>query len=627
MSLLQTIRERAQGIMAWVLLIVVGVPFVLWGIQNYIDVGKEKPAIVVGDRELFDRDVTRAYERLLQEMGGSPDLDEKMLRQEAVEQLVNEEVIAQSAVTAGLAVSDQEVRELIQTMPYFQVEGKFDKEKYRNALASQQLSPAQFVARMKGGLISQQFQQGLLESAFTTPREVEALMRLKNQTRLVDYLELKIKPIARSYSEAELVAYQSAHADEFRTPERVAVDYLSIDLASLSQKVAVDESELHKLYEEQKSQFGTAERRKISHILIASSADGPPSDDGALKAKAEDIRAQLLQGEDFSVLAKTRSADPVSAKLGGDLGYLNPDAQDPAFTEAAEKLQLNEVSQPVKGPFGYHLIKLTQIIPASYKSYDLVRDELRLQAQKNKAEAEFYARGQRLAELTFEHADTLEVAASELGLKVEQTPLFTRDQGAGLAEEESVRKLAFSADVLEGKNSEPLEIGNERAVVLRLRAHEPATDRPLEAVRGEISAKLAAEEAKNALATLAEDLVSKARAGQSLADLAKAQGVPSVLKLPVQRTNETVPMPLLRAVFESDRPLPEKPVIGQVASSEGNRFIYSVLSISDGETVAKTPEEQSSAQQYMERGYGQLEFQGFIDRLRQQVTVDIRKQD
>ncbi len=117
MSMLQNIRERAQGIMAWVMLIVVGVPFVMWGIQNYIETGKEKPAAVVGDREIFDRDVSRAYERMVGELGNSPDYDEKELRRAALDQLVSEEVISQNADAMKLAVSDDEARELIQTLP------------------------------------------------------------------------------------------------------------------------------------------------------------------------------------------------------------------------------------------------------------------------------------------------------------------------------------------------------------------------------------------------------------------------------------------------------------------------------------------------------------------------------
>ena len=102
--MLQAIRDRAQGIFAWVLLIVIGVPFALWGIQNYIDTGKEKPAATVGDREIFDREVTRAYEQSLNNLVGIDDFDEKQLRREALDRLISQEVIAQSAEQRALVV-------------------------------------------------------------------------------------------------------------------------------------------------------------------------------------------------------------------------------------------------------------------------------------------------------------------------------------------------------------------------------------------------------------------------------------------------------------------------------------------------------------------------------------------
>ena len=625
MSMLQTIRDRAQGIMAWVLLIVVGVPFILWGIQNYIDVGKEKPAAKVGGHEIFDRDVTRSYERLIQEMGASPDLDEKALRKQAMEQLISEEVISQSADAAGLAVSDQQARELIQSLPYFQVDGHFDKEKYKASLAAQRLTPAQFAARIKGSLLNQQFQQALLASGFATKNEVENLMRLKNQERLVRYIKLAPKPVSRGFGDEELRAYYAAHIADFRTPEKVAVDFLMLSLDEIAAKTEVSEEEVRKLYEEQKSNYGTAERRKISHILVTVDQADPNSDATAL-AKAVAIRDRLTKGEDFAALAKELSDDQVSSKSGGDLGYLNRDALDPALSNEAEKLAAGEVSSPVKTSFGYHLIKLTEWIPASYKPFEKVREEVRTQAQKNKAESSFYERGQKLAELTFEHPDTLEVAASELGLKIQSTGLFTRGQGDGLADEENVRKTAFSEDVIAGKNSEPVEIDEEKAVVLRVRDHESSSDKPFEQVRPEIEAILRKQEALDLLSRQVDEMVSGMKNGKALGEIAKEQGL-DIREAKLKRTSEDTPFSLLKAVFETARPEPEKPVPGNVPDTDGSRFVFSVVSVKDGETDIKDPKEQESTTEYLERGYGQLEFQAFVDRLRELKDVEVLKTD
>ena len=626
MSMLQTIRERAQGIMAWVLLIVVGVPFILWGIQNYVDTGREKPAAVVGDREIFDRDVSRAYERMVAEYGSSQDFDEKVLRQEALEQLVRDEVISQSAEAMHLAASDEEARELIQTLPYFQVAGKFDKEKYRSTLAAQGMTPEQFVAKIKGGLLTQQLEHAVIESAFTTPLEVATLLRLKGQERRVDYVKVSLKPVARQFSDDEIKTYFDAHVAEFRNPERVAVDYLELTLDDLAKKITVTDDDIKRLYEEQKGNYGSPERRKVSHILIVVEGDGADADAAALK-KAEDLRATLLKGGDFAKIAKESSQDAVSAKAGGDLGYLNKDAQEPSFTSAAIALKPGEVSAPVKTSFGYHLIKVTELVPASYRPMEAVREELKKLAQKNNAETAFYERGQKLAEITFEHPDSLEEAASELGLKVRQTSLFTSSQGEGLAAEENIRKVAFSEDVLAGKNSEPVELGDERAVVLRVRDHEPATDKSIDAVKATIVERLRAQQSRDDATNASQALLAALRQGKSLEDAAKPLGLAVSEGVSLLRTTDKVPLELLKGAFTSARPTEGKPTSGEVALADGSHYVFVVTQVKDGATTAKDPKEQASASEFMERGYGQLEFSTFIERLRERMNVEISKKD
>src|SRR5690606_12795526 len=190
LHMLQAIRDRAQGIFAWVMLILVGVPFALWGIQNYLDSGKEQPLAVVGDRDIFEREVSQAYQQSLAKLVGLADVDEKQLKQETLEKLIRDEIIAQNAEAKSLAVSDNAVRDFIQKLPYFQTDGRFDKEKYNIMLSSQGLSSAQFIARVRRALLMEQYQRGLLDSAFVTSNQLETLFRLKNQEREVEYLKV-----------------------------------------------------------------------------------------------------------------------------------------------------------------------------------------------------------------------------------------------------------------------------------------------------------------------------------------------------------------------------------------------------------------------------------------------------
>lgn len=624
--MLQAIRDRAQGIFAWVLLIVIGVPFALWGIQNYIDTGKEKPAATVGDREIFDREVTRAYEQSLNNLVGIDDFDEKQLRREALDRLISQEVIAQSAEQRALVVSDVEARGFIQSLPYFLTDGKFDKDKYKVMLAAQGVSPEQFAAQIRRALITEQFQRGIADSAFVTKGELETLMRLKGQERQLDYAKIALPTVAQAFTDAEINAYFERHRQEFRSPERVSIEYLALGLNDLAKDIQVGDEELQKLYEEQKAGYGTPERRKISHILITLDGTDEAADRRA-QDKANAVRERLVQGEDFAKLAQELSSDTVSGKKGGDLGYLESGAQEETFTKAAEALKAGEVSAPVKTSFGYHLIKLTEWVPARIRPFDEVREELRQATQRNRAETAFYEKGQKLAEITFEHPGSLEQAAQQLGLQVQQTGLFTRDAGEGLATEEAIRKAAFSEDVLGGRNSDPVELGNEKAVVLRVREHQAAADKPLAEVRDEILARLRDEAARKLAQSQSQQLLKQLREGKSLDEAAKSSGLTAVHAGFIRRDNDQLPAELVRAAFTAARPAPGVVTPGEVALADGSIFVYAIPSVKDGPVAASDLKEQESAGQFLLRSGGQQEFGAFVERLRELADVKIEQKD
>jgi len=624
--MLQAIRDRAHGIFAWVMLIAIGVPFALWGIQNYIDTGKEKPAAVVGDREIFDRDVTRAYEQSLNNLVGIDDFDEKKLREQALERLISEEVIVQGAEQRMLTVSDTEARSFIQSLPYFQTDGKFDKEKYKVMLSAQGMSPAQFAAQIRRALMSEQFQHSVVDSAFVTKGEMETMMRLKHQEREIEYAEIPLPQVTRTFSDGDIASYYQAHLAEFRNPERVSIEYLELNFDEIAKVVQVSDEELSKLYEEQKASLGTPERRKISHILIAPT-DGSESALKVAQEKAASVRDRILKGEDFAKLAREVSSDSLSGKAGGDLGFLKKDAQEESFTQAAEKLNSGEVSEPVKTSFGYHLIKVTELIPAKQKSFEEVKDELRKTAQRNAAETRFYDQGQKLAEQTFEHPGSLDAAAQALGLKVQQTGLFTREQGEGLGAEEAVRKAAFSEDVLGGRNSEPVELGDEKAVVLRIKEHQQASDKPIAEVKDAIIAKLRDQESRTEAAKRSQELLKTVRDAKPLSEAAKSFGLQTTKAGFVRRDNDKLPPELLRAAFSVGRPAAGKVTAGDITQANGSQLVFAVSSIKDGPAVTADPKEQESSGQAMSRSGSQREFGSFVERLRELADVKINSKD
>jgi peptidyl-prolyl cis-trans isomerase C len=145
----------------------------------------------------------------------------------------------------------------------------------------------------------------------------------------------------------------------------------------LNTNLKVDEAASQKYYEEHKSDY---EQVKARHILVRMKGSSTPlranqkelSDEEAL-AKAQELRKRLVGGEDFSALAKTESDDTGSGAAGGDLGFFKRGRMVPSFDKAAFSLPIGEISEPIKSPFGYHII---QVEKREFKPYEEVRGEV-----------------------------------------------------------------------------------------------------------------------------------------------------------------------------------------------------------------------------------------------------------
>lgn len=623
--MLQAIRDKAHKIFGWVMLIVIGIPFSLWGINNYFDSGKEKPMAVVGDREIFERDVNRAYENLVARLGSS-DYDEKQIRHEALEQLINDELISQNAHAGGLTVGEADIRAYVQTQPFFQTEGKFDKDKLKNVLASQGMSSPQFTAQVAKQLVDEQYVRGISETAFVTKRQLEDFYRLRNQERQVDYFTIPLKAFEGEISEQDIEAYYQQNKAQFQNPEKVSVEYVSLTLDDVAGGLQVGDDELKAQYEEQKAQYGTPERRKASHILIAAEVDKEESAKAAL-AKAEAVRQRLAKGEDFGKLAKELSDDKDSAAKGGDVGFIDKEAMDPNFTQAAFALAKDQVSQPVKTPFGYHLIKLTELVPATTKSFEEVRAELAKNYRRTASENKFYDAKQKLDELSFEHNDGLLPVAKALNLKIEQSALFTRAGGEGIAAETALRDAAFAPEVLDGKNSPAIEIGNDKVYVLHLKEHQPASDKPLAEVKQDIIAKLRSQRAQEATRKQAEQLLAEVKQGKPIADAAKSVGA-TVAKASVKLVGKSeLPPAVISAVNKAPLPQGGKPSLALAGLDDGSQILFALFEVKDGSLASVDPKELEMAKEYLAKNAGQAELNAFLEHLRQRAKVKVDGED
>lgn len=347
--MLTEIREKTQGTFAWVILILICVPFALWGLQNYTDGGSERAVVIVGDKEFGQREVNQAYAQFKQQYADMQ-IPEEILQKQATEKLIRDELLLQHVTSEKLVITDERARQFIASLQYFQRDGKFDKQQYETLLASQGMSSAQFAHRIRKALVMEQYQKAVTETSFISEQDMQRFFKIQNQTRNIEYVTVKIEPVTTEPSADEINNFYQQHASDYQTAEQVSVEYVELSLTNLMTDVVPSAEQLQTYYEDNIELYSAKERRKISHILFAKTKD-TTEEQALLKAEAAIKR---LEQESFAKLAEALSDDTLTAKNGGDLGLFEVGVMEAAFEEAASQLALGEVSAPVQSAFGYH---------------------------------------------------------------------------------------------------------------------------------------------------------------------------------------------------------------------------------------------------------------------------------
>lgn len=527
--MLQTIRERAQGWIAWVIVILISVPFALWGIQSYLGVGGEPVVATVNGTEITERELDYHYRdfraQLRDQLGAAyqPELfDDNRMRDRLLDQMIRDLLLVRTAEDLGLRASDRELRSAILSDPAFQKDGRFDNATYERMLELQGKVPPQFEDELRRQIVSTQLVRAIVATEVLLDREFTEAVRLDRQQRRLSVVWvpkagfLDDTPV----SDQEVSVYYESNRSQFRIPERVRVRYLVLDAASVAPTEVLDEQALRAHYAAEKERFTRPERRHVRHVLIPLDTEADAAEEAAAKAGIIEIRERIAGGEDFAALAQEMSQDSGSAEQGGDLGFVERELLDPVFGQVAFGLEVNRLSEAVRSSFGYHLVEVTEIEAGETQPFEAVKDELIADLEQRGNEGLFFELAERLANLSYESPDSLEPAAEALGLELQTSDWIDRSGGEGLLAHPKVLAAAFSDEVLvEGNNSDLIEPepGRLQAIVLRVPEHEEAAAKPLDAVRDEIAVILRDQRATDAAAAEAAKLATALTAGGDLA--------------------------------------------------------------------------------------------------------------
>lgn len=632
--MLQYIRERAQGVVAWIIVGAIILTFALFGINQYFSGGGDTSVAKVDGAEISQGQLQSATQqqrqRLEQMFGGKlPAMfSDDMIRSQVLQQLIEQEVLVQAARSNGMRIGDAALAQTILEIDAFQEDGKFSNTRYQQLLRAQGMLPGTFEQRVRRDLLAAHFTGGITDTAFVTVNEVDEYLRLQHQQRSIAYLTVNTSKFMDdvTVSDEEVLIYYEQHAREHMEPERVKVDYLELNTKDIVDTIKVSEAETRERYEAQKINYTTPEQRKASHILVKVPSNSTDEAIAKAKQKAEALLVRIRKGEDFASLAKTESDDPGSALQGGDLGFFGKGVMDPAFEEGAFALEKGEVSELVRSSFGFHIIKVEEISGGTVKPFDEVKSGIMEEIQTERAQQQYYDMAEQLANLTYEHPESLATAAEQLALPIKTSPFFTRDGGPGIAAEPKVVTAAFGDEVLaRGNNSETIELGGNHMVVLHLNAHEPEAQRPLEEVRGSIVSTLKRDKARAQALELAIAVEERVRSGENPAELANALGIKWNDKQDITRDVTDIDHTIVTEAFRMAKPEDGTQEVNRVALSSGDQAVVILYSIEDGKPAEASDKERQEAVTKLQQAGSNAGLASVVATIRSAMDITIRK--
>lgn len=549
---------------------VISVPFMLFGIGSYLTSSVEQNIAEVDGVEIpvaaYEQSYSQQRYRLSQAFGGKlpPALvNSDFIKNQAIETVIDQELLRKRSETAGYAVSDATLKDYILNSQAFIKDGVFDTDIYNRQLQSIGTTASAYEESLRQGLSVDQLQKGITETSFLTGQESAILNNLQAQERALTFLiysKEKQLGLVVEPSDQEIESYFSEHKLNFTSPEQVKVEYLELSIDSIIPSVEVSNQELLNQYEDQEDSYATEEKRQAAHILLTVEDGASENEEQRVLGQITALRDKIISGSSFSEVSKEYSQDQGSAEQNGDLGIVTRGTMVPAFEKALYGLNEGELSAPVKTEFGYHLIKAIRIYSSKKKSFDEVKGQIEAQLKIDRAESIFFEKSEILANQSFENNDSIDPAADAVAINKLESGWLTRSSKNGIAKYPEVVSTAFSDEVLkERNNSQVIEIGDNHIAVLRVKEYQAKSQKKLEQARAEIIEILRNNNAQVALKSKLEKGMDLLRSGTRTAEVAELTSADLVNSGFVVRTDKTVDQTALNALFAM-----KKPALGQV---------------------------------------------------------------
>ncbi len=629
--MLQFIREKTSGLIALTIVTLLIITFAFWGVSFYFDQSGEVVAITVNDAEIDLREYQRIYQGVrrqwqeaLGDDGGT--LDDELVKKQTIDSLIERELVAQVNDSLNLRVSAAQVRSVINELPAFQGERGFDNFLYERAVSQVGLTPVAFENELQEDMKAEQLQASLAESIIVTDEEVQLIVAMRNQSRDFSYTIISSNELKEEIevSEEEISDFYQRNIQDYMDPEKVKIAYIDLALQKIATGLELDEEALQAYYEDNRADYDVEDQRQVRHITIALPEEQSPGDIEEASARAQELIDLLKGGMSFDELSENHSDDPKFSIEMSELGFLTRGIMPAEVDEVMFSLDEGEISAPIATSKSVDVIRVDKIKGGVKNTLDNVREAVEEAWRLSAAENEYFELNDQLANLAYEHPDSLDVPAEELGLVVQESDFISRESTDDpLLSHNRIKSAAFSDEVLNGNNSELLEVGDNRVVVLRVLEHVSAKPLPLDQVSERIVTRIKYEQASQQVSEKGEAILEKLKAGSDAEALAEEYNVVWTPSTAIKRDNTGINRAVVRTAFRLGRPADGESIFGGSSLGSGDYALVILTGVNDPDPATFNDADVANVRNQLLRLKAGTTWQQLVKDIRKTADVNV----
>ncbi len=620
--MLQKLNERIQGVVAWVVIILIASTFTLFGVDYYMQSHQASSLEVTVNGEPISKQAFELnYRRARQQR--DPALftaaSEKALKNEVLQDSISNLIAVQGAIQSGFSVSKEQATAAIVNIPQFQQDGHFSTDRYQQALNAALFTPETFQREVQQGMLLNQQKFALIGSAFAIAKEINHFVGLYLQERSYAFLRIPAKLFldAKRVTEKDIESYYQRNQTKFQSPEQVSIDYVRASLQSVKRTINVTDDDILRYYDENKDIFRSRAKWKVAHILFAFSASDEQAQNQSKQQAEQAYKILKKNPEQFESWVLKHSADKLSYAKKGILPwiYAGQTEFDPALVRLTKT---NPISAPLKTSNGYELFKLITNKPSALKTVAQVKNRIIDQLTADAAQVKYAQLLDQLTELSYQTPDSLKPIADELHLRIEHSLPFSKQGGnSDITRSKALINAAFTHELIDlGTNSEPIQINNDTVVVFRVNKHILASKKKLGLVREDIIRTLTLSEAKKEAQAFGERIIAADSALQS--QLIKDKKLQWHEVADASRDTDKVDPVINYMAFKN---LKSEKFTGQ-SLENGDYVLMNIVAVRKGSFDKLDKEHQASVVQQVETNFGLMDYDLYINSLVKKAKIE-----